>query len=123
MNIKLIASFAAGILLAGPAFANEPVANDKAGVDAASPAQVPPHARGQSQPIRLSAAELDRVTAGDLVLPNEKVMFPGFDNPAPGDFHPNFDRSPTGAGASGNEGPWEAAFNSPAIGFQCSICP
>ena len=59
------------------------------------------------------------------------LAFAGFDNPAPGDFHPNFDRSPTAINATmgtppdasgvGNEGPWSAHYRSPVI--SCTVEP
>lgn len=80
-------------------------------------------------PLKLTNTQMDMVTAGDLGLPNGKVIFVGFDNPAPGEFHPNFGRSAraveatTGHGptVSGwNEGPWSAGVMSPAI--ECTGC-
>jgi len=81
-------------------------------------------------PLKLTDTQMDRVTAGDLGLPNGKIIFAGFDNAAPGEFHPNFDRSSraieatTGHGPSvsglGNEGPWSAGVMSPAI--ECIDC-
>ncbi len=121
MKIKLITLATAGILLSSPVLAQEPTPS---AVDPTMPAQVQAQVQEQALPVRLTTSELDRVTAGDLGLPNGKVMFTAFDNAAPGDFHPNFNRSPTAIDASGNnEGPWNAAFNSPVIEFQCSICP
>jgi len=62
------------------------------------------------------------------------LAFAGFDNPAPGEFHPNFNRSPTAVAATdatgnptignpgfGNEGPWSAHYRSPVI--SCTIEP
>lgn len=59
------------------------------------------------------------------------LAFEGFDNPAPGDFHPNFDRDPTAIDATmgnptdasglGNEGPWTAHYVSPVI--SCTLEP
>ena len=81
-------------------------------------------------PLKLTDTQMDTVTAGDLGLPSGNVVFVGFDNAAPGDFHPNFDRAPraleatTGHGPSvegmGNEGPWSAGVASPAI--ECIGC-
>ena len=68
-------------------------------------------------PLKLTDKQMDKVTAGALVLPTGELIFAGFDNPAPGGEHPTFRRSSTGAAASGNEGPWTAAFNDNAIGF------
>lgn len=87
----------------------------------------------ESKPIRLSAEQMDTITAGDLMLPNGKLQFAGFDNASPagpfgGLFHPSFGRSPNASakqvenGYSGptatqpfNEGPWSAAAKSPVI--------
>lgn len=83
-----------------------------------------------ADPISLTSNQMDQVTAGGLLLPNDREVFEGFDNPAPGEFHPNFGRSETandatfGIPASGdtedgfsgsNEGPWSAHFQSPVI--------
>jgi hypothetical protein len=101
-----------------------------------------------AEPLKLTDAQMDGVTAGGLLLPtpDTKEVFAGFDNPAPFDFHPNFDndggggaRSTTAAeyndgaggdsatafkgpvnGLFGNEGPWSAHFASPVI--DCSGC-
>lgn len=77
------------------------------------------------EPTPLTEAEMDTVTAGALVLPNGDVMFSGFDNAAPGEFHPNFERDQTAfdqinvqPGGGTGHGPWSAAFNSPVIEFQ-----
>lgn len=94
---------------------------------------------GDRKPIELSTQQMDRVTAGGLLLPNGREVFEGFDNPAPFEFHPNFDRESGGArsttaaefndglgggvtafkgpfnGPFGNEGPWLAHFASPVI--------
>ena len=37
----------------------------------------------ESIPIELSAAQMDQITAGTLLLPNGRSVFAGFDNPAP----------------------------------------
>lgn len=118
MKIIHTALIASGFLLYGQTLAAEQ--QEPAPAPVVEEAAVAPDA--QPQPVQLSLAELDRITAGDLGLPNGKVIFAGFDNAAPGEFHPNFGRSPTGSGASGNEGPWSAAFNSPSIEFLCSTC-
>ena len=66
-------------------------------------------------PIVMTDAQMDMVIAGDLKLPNDKVIFEGVDNPAPGPLHPSFGRSGTASGVNGgNEGPWSAA-KSPVI--------
>ena len=66
-----------------------------------------------NEPIELSAAQMDQITAGDLTTPGNKV-FSGFDNPAPGDFHPTLMMG------VGKEGPWHAHFNSHMI--NCEDC-
>lgn len=63
----------------------------------------------------------------------DPLAFAGFDNPAPGDFHPNFDRSPTAIEATmgnptdasgfGNEGPWSAHYRSGVISCTEPGCP
>ena len=71
-----------------------------------------------AEPLKLTDTQMDMVTAGDLGLPNGKVNFAGFDNAAPGEFHPYFlpgFELRKGAAITGNEGPWSAAFNSPVI--------
>lgn len=116
MKYVRIALITSAALLSGQALAAEPQNGPAAGQ---SPTEETVLAApdAQSAPMQLSLAELDRVTAGDLGLPNGMVMFEGFDNAAPGAGHPNFGRSPTGFENSGNEGPWSAANNSPAIEF------
>lgn len=89
-----------------------------------------------TKPLLLTDVQMDGITAGNLVLPNGNTVFEGFDNSAPGEFHPSFDRSataalstagipPSGDPADGfggnNEGPWSAHFVSPVIG--CSEAP
>jgi hypothetical protein len=76
------------------------------------------------------------VPAADVV--SSPLVFDGFDNAAPGEFHPNFNRSltaieateatadhnPTASGnpeAFGNEGPWSAHYVSPVI--SCVVEP
>lgn len=105
---------AGAVLLSGQALAHEAVPTAPAQDEVSTPAATQ---ADQAMPVRLSAAELDRVTAGALGLPNAMVIFSGFDNPAPGVEHPNFGRSETGFAASENHGPWSAAFNSPVIEF------
>ena len=39
----------------------------------------------ESTPIELSAVQMDRITAGSLLLPNGNVQFRSFDNAAPND--------------------------------------
>lgn len=96
MNRTLLASFTIAYLASGAAYAD---------------------------PISLTSNEMDQVTAG-LALPNGNRVLDNFDNPAPGDLHPSFDRSETaneatsGPGPNGlNEGPWSAHFQSPVIGI------
>jgi len=62
-------------------------------------------------PVPLTEAEIAAVSGGDLGLPNGKTMFEGFDNAAPFAGHPSF-------AVGGQDGPWNAAFNSPAIQFK-----
>ena len=76
-----------------------------------------------AEPLKLTDAQMDTVTAG-LLLPNGKRVLDNFDNPAPHDGHPSFFRSQTandattGPGPNGlNEGPWSAHFQSPVIGI------
>ena len=123
MRALFSAAFAAAFLLSGPALADEAKPVDP------------------SKPIELTAAQMDTVTAGNLKLPNGNIIFDGpgpfgFDNPAPGDFHPTFSidfggrRSNTAADATfgyngpvvddptasgGNEGPWSAGVKSPVM--------
>ena len=118
MRALFSAAFAAAFLLSGPALADE-----------AKPVD-------QSQLFQLTAAQMDTVTAGNLLLPNGETIFLDFDNPAPGDFHPTFHidfggrRSNTAAAATfeyngpvvddptasgGNEGAWSAGVKSPVI--------
>ena len=90
-------------------------------------------------PVELNADQLDRITAGDLILPNGNEIFDNFDNPSGqtsdsgfgacgnlgpatgGDAdtgcHPALsNKSPTAVEASGGiDGPWQAALHSPAI--------
>jgi hypothetical protein len=76
-----------------------------------------------AEPLKLTDTQMDMVTAGDLYLPNGKHMFQGFDNAAPGEFHPYFlpGFAPRkGFTMSGNEGPWSAHQNSPVI--TCPSC-
>lgn len=78
-------------------------------------------------PSVLTDAQMDMVVAGDLTLPNGHVVFSGFDNAAPGDWHPGLasalgkrnSRADTASG--GNEGPWSAHFNSGGV-IVCNDC-
>lgn len=90
-------------------------------------------------PVPLDDRALDRVTAGDLGLPNGNVVFENFDNPgkdatlfvcdAIGFCHPTWNRSLQGllnSGADGSpgigfEGPWAAGRNDNPI--ECINCP
>jgi len=69
----------------------------------------------ESKPIELTATQMDQITAGDLILPNGKIVFADFDNAAPFPFHPSLLFS------HGAPGPWMAHYNSPVIG--CSLDP
>ena len=82
----------------------------------------------ESTPIELSVAQMDQITAGTLELnngTNGKLIFEGFDNPAPGGFHPALTKraqaaidATTGHGpsvAGVNEGPWAATAVSTVI--------
>ena len=100
----------------------------------------------ESTPIELSAVQMDQITAGALELPNDKVIFSGFDNPAPNVdgyvatlvgpcdpatgflCHPAITRRSdaafvtAGHGPSANpqgvnDGPWAATVKSPVIDF------
>ena len=101
-------------------------------------------------PIELSAAQMDQITAGTLLLPNGKTVFDNFDNPAPnkdgylsallGDVctnaapalcHPALTRRSDAALVTafppvrsvtglGNDGPWTATVVSPVI--SCPDC-
>lgn len=90
-----------------------------------------------AEPITLSEVDLDRITAGNLALPNGNTVLDGFDNPAPGEFHPSFGRSAAAADATAgipasgdpaagfsgtNEGPWSAHFVSQAVGCTEGPC-
>lgn len=78
--------------------------------------------------LNLKIEDLEDRIAPALVLPNDMVIFSGFDNPAPGDFHPALTArdataldATTGNGPSvsgfGNEGPWSATVVSDEIDF------
>ena len=74
-------------------------------------------------PLKLTDTQMDMVTAGELNLPHDNLVFGGFDNAAPGDYHPYFlpgFEPRKGFTMSGNEGPWSAHQNSPVIG--CASC-
>jgi hypothetical protein len=104
----------------------------------------------ESTPIELSAAQMDQITAGSLQLPNGKLVFDGFDNPAPNApagyiaaslgacdgiadpfCHPALNRRSDVAFVTaekgpqvtplGNDGPWTATVASPVI--SCPDCP
>jgi len=124
MRTQFFSTIAVAVLLSAPVFADEP--------------------------IELSAQQMDQVTAGSLLLKNGKVIFGGFDNPAPnvpgylgeaenlcgvlpdGLFcHPALNRRSDKAfvtagkgpqvGGNGNDGPWSATVASPVI--SCPDCP
>jgi hypothetical protein len=100
----------------------------------------------ESTPIELSAEQMDQITAGALVLPNDKVIFSRFDNPAPNVdgyvatelggcntatgvlCHPSITRRSDAAFVTAghgpsvnalgvNDGPWAATVKSPVIDF------
>ena len=90
----------------------------------------------ESTPIELSAAQMDQITAGTLLLPNGNTQHDDFDTPAPGDFHHALTKraqaaidATTGHGPSVlgfNEGPWGATAVSPVIscvGFDTTGLP
>ena len=68
----------------------------------------------ESKPIELTALQMDQITAGDLTTPGNKV-FEGFDNPAPGDFHPALLKGVH------TEGPWQAHFQTNGV-IVCADC-
>ncbi|MCI0461475.1 MAG: hypothetical protein L0Z62_31375 [Gemmataceae bacterium] len=102
---------------------------------------------GPKMPIRLVVEQLENRDTPSISLVGvpgaahapAPLAFLGFDNPADGEFHPNFSRSPTAIAATGatagqnptvqnpdfgNEGPWSAHYVSPVI--SCTIeadCP
>ncbi|MFN2098735.1 hypothetical protein [Altererythrobacter sp. MF3-039] len=96
-----------------------------------------------AEPVELTNKQLDQVTAGDLLLPNDKLQFEGINNPGKdaenfvctdlGMCHPTFNRSLTaifelfgkldgnGNQVVGIEGPWAAGRNDNPI--ECVNCP
>lgn len=126
--MKKLIIFAGSLALALPAIAN---AQELAGEATAK------------APIVLADTQLDRVTAGDLLLPNGKLQFEGINNPGKdatnfictdlGMCHPTFLRSLTavfelfgkqtgdGRQVPGIEGPWAAGRNDNPI--ECVNCP
>jgi hypothetical protein len=88
----------------------------------------------EAHPVTMTDAQMDLVVAGDLTLPNGNVVFSGFDNPAPGDWHPGLSTqfggkrseqasNVSGSNASGllgTEGPWSAHFANDNI--LCNDC-
>jgi hypothetical protein len=81
-----------------------------------------------AEPLKLTDTQMDMVTAGDLGLPSDMIIFEGFGTQGnQGGFHPNFGRSDTAfeattghgpsVGGTGNEGPWSATVVSPQISF------
>jgi hypothetical protein len=134
MKISLFVVCAAAFLTSGA------VAADEDAVAADKDTQ-------ESKPIELSAVQMDQITAGNLLLPNGKIQFDNFDNPAPNDpegyiaeflgacdgvgdgfCHPALNRRSDAAFVTagkgpqvtplGNDGPWVATVASPVI----SIC-
>ena len=85
MRTQFFSTIAVAVMLSAPVFADEP--------------------------IELTAQQMDQITAGDLTLPvpHGKKVLDGFDNPAPGDFHPVLMMG------VGKEGQWHAHFNSHMI--------
>ena len=98
------------------------------------------------EPIELSAAQMDQITAGTLLLPNGRLQFNEYDNAAPNApagylaggeglcdgaadafCHPALNRRSDKAFVTaghgfqvtnaGNDGPWSAGVASPAIGL------
>lgn len=126
--MKKMIAFASAIALASPALA--------------IPAEAP-GTEAQKAPVVLDDEQLDRVTAGDLLLPNDKVQFEGIDNPGKDAdtfictdlnmCHPTFGRSltaifelfgkldGTGQQVLGLEGPWAAGRVDNPI--ECVNCP
>ena len=96
-----------------------------------------------AEPIELTPKQLDQVTAGDLLLPNDKLQFEGINNPGKDaeNFictdlnmcHPTFNRDLTaifellgkldgnGNQVVGIEGPWAAGRVDNVI--ECVDCP
>ncbi len=84
-------------------------------------------------PVVMTDAQMDLVVAGDLSLPNGNIVFPDFDNPAPGPVHPalpNFeggkrnaraDGAPAGDKLLGVFGPWSTHFGGHSVVF-CTGC-
>ena len=72
-------------------------------------------------PAVMTDAQMDLVVAGDLTTPGNFV-FSGFDNPAPGSFHPGLSkRNGAASGATGATGPWMAHFKSGGV-IVCNDC-
>ncbi|MCJ8191898.1 hypothetical protein [Sphingomicrobium aestuariivivum] len=117
--MKTLFAIAAAFALSGPALATDPA------------------------PVALSDSDLDRVTAGDLLLPNGQIQFEGIDGPGKdatnfictdlGMCHSTFLRSLTAVGelvgketgsgmqVPGIEGPWAAGRVDNPI--ECVDCP
>ena len=96
MKISLLVACAAACLATGAV-----VADDEVEVKA-----------DKSKPVELTAVQMDKITAGDLTTPGNKV-FAGFAL-RNGNLHPTL------AMGVGKEGPWHAHFNSPVI--TCADC-
>jgi hypothetical protein len=94
MKITLLVACAAACFAAGAVLADDKV--------------------DESKPIELTAVQMDKITAGDLILPNEKVIFAEFLKPNGSAAHPGLFFNP-------KFGPWQAHINSPVIG--CSLDP
>lgn len=76
----------------------------------------------KKKPIELTAQQLDQVTAGELALPNGRVVFANFDNAAPGPLHPGL-VAWIRRGFTGPDGPWQAHVRSPVINCNAPGCP
>jgi len=69
----------------------------------------------ESQPIELSAVQMDKITAAGLLLPNNKEVFENFMLPNGSQFHPGLIRTLFFNPNTEAEAAWEAHFNSPVI--------
>ena len=68
----------------------------------------------ESKPVELTVTQMDKITAGSLILPNGKVVFAGFALPNAADPYGADLFSHPGLGNPAF-GPWQAHFNSPVI--------
>ena len=116
MRLLLIAVYAAALAFSGVIMADENTIG--------------------SEPIELSTAQMDQITAGTLLLPNGNLQFENFDNPAPNvngylglcdvdtgeACHPAVTRRSDTAPVTtrGHNGPWASTvpFGGP-LGFVC----